>query len=130
MGRFNHEAAAVDPRTGIVYLTEDREDGLFYRFLPERRGRLHQGGRLQALAFAEADRPADSRNASGVPCRSSNGSRCAGSTSTRSRAPRTICASAATPAAPSCSRAARASSSPAAISISAAPSAAPPGSAS
>ena len=66
MGRFNHEAAAVDPRTGIVYLTEDREDGLFYRFLPERRGRLHRGGRLQALAFAEADRPADSRNASGA----------------------------------------------------------------
>jgi secreted PhoX family phosphatase len=29
MGRFNHEAACVDPRTGIVYMTEDREDGLF-----------------------------------------------------------------------------------------------------
>lgn len=49
MGRFNHEAAAIDPRTGIVYLTEDQEDGLFYRFLPARRGKLAQGGRLQAL---------------------------------------------------------------------------------
>ena len=28
MGRFNHEAVAVDPLTGIVYQTEDREDGL------------------------------------------------------------------------------------------------------
>ena len=32
MGRFRHEAVAVDPRTGHAYLTEDREDGLFYRF--------------------------------------------------------------------------------------------------
>ena len=62
MGRFNHEAAAVDPRTGIVYLTEDRDDSLFYRFLPERAGQLARGGRLQALAFADRTRPADSRN--------------------------------------------------------------------
>lgn len=59
MGRFNHEAAAVDPATGIVYLTEDRDDGLLYRFLPNRRGRLADGGRLQALAV---DGLADSRN--------------------------------------------------------------------
>ena len=73
MGRFNHEAAAVDPRTGIVYQTEDREDGLFYRFLPERRGDLARGGRLQALAFAESDLPRDSRNWGAVtfPLRSS-----------------------------------------------------------
>lgn len=61
MGRFRHEAAAVDPRTGIVYLTEDREDGLFYRFIPNRNGRLAQGGRLQALALADAA-GADTRN--------------------------------------------------------------------
>jgi secreted PhoX family phosphatase len=51
MGRFNHEAVAVDPRTGIVYLTEDRSDGLFYRFIPKEKGKLHKGGQLQALAF-------------------------------------------------------------------------------
>ena len=34
MGRFRHEAVAVDPRTGDAYLTEDREDGLLYRFRP------------------------------------------------------------------------------------------------
>jgi secreted PhoX family phosphatase len=62
LGQFNHEAAAVDPRTGIVYLTEDRENGLFYRFLPDTRGALARGGRLQALAWADRDRPADSRN--------------------------------------------------------------------
>jgi secreted PhoX family phosphatase len=61
MGRFVHEAAAVDPRTGIVYLTEDRTDSLFYRFLPNRRGRLAAGGRLQALALVD-HRERDLRN--------------------------------------------------------------------
>jgi len=51
MGRFNHEAVAVDPATGIVYQTEDRHDGLIYRFLPEQPERLAKGGRLQALAL-------------------------------------------------------------------------------
>ena len=51
MGRFVHEAAAVDPGTGIVYLTEDNRLGLFYRFLPNVRGQLARGGRLQALAI-------------------------------------------------------------------------------
>ena len=66
MGRFNHEAAAVDPRTGIVYLTEDREDSLFYRFIPDRRGDLPRGGRLQAMAFADQALGSDSRNWSGT----------------------------------------------------------------
>jgi secreted PhoX family phosphatase len=51
MGRFNHEAACVDPATGVVYETEDRGDGLFYRFLPNQQGNLAAGGRLQALAI-------------------------------------------------------------------------------
>ena len=51
MGRFYHEAVSVDPHTGIVYLTEDRDDGLLYRFIPKTRGDLHGGGRLQALAL-------------------------------------------------------------------------------
>ncbi|MEO1168793.1 MAG: alkaline phosphatase PhoX [Pseudomonadota bacterium] len=53
MGRFVHEAVAVDPDTGIVYLTEDSRTGLFYRFLPDTPGELHRGGRLQALAIRE-----------------------------------------------------------------------------
>lgn len=65
MGRFNHEAAAVDPRTGIVYLTEDREDGLLYRFLPERRGRLARGGRLQALGLRDRPEGGDTANKRG-----------------------------------------------------------------
>ncbi len=32
LGSFHHEAAAVDPFHGHVYLTEDRPDGLLYRF--------------------------------------------------------------------------------------------------
>ena len=35
LGRFAHEAVAVDPATGIVYETEDQGDGSgFYRFVP------------------------------------------------------------------------------------------------
>jgi len=60
MGRFVHEAVAVDPRTGIVYQTEDREDGLIYRYLPTKRGDLHAGGRLQALALVSGAH--DARN--------------------------------------------------------------------
>ncbi len=51
MGRFVHEAVAIDPDTGIAYLTEDSPTGLFYRFLPNSPGEFHRGGRLQALAI-------------------------------------------------------------------------------
>jgi secreted PhoX family phosphatase len=50
MGRFNHEAAAVDPKSGDILLTEDRLDGLLYRFTPRSPGELRKGGRLRALA--------------------------------------------------------------------------------
>ncbi|OQD53840.1 Tat pathway signal sequence domain protein [Streptomyces phaeoluteigriseus] len=56
MGRFQHEAIAVDPHLGVVYETEDaflKPFGLFYRFLPEKPlggvGSLRAGGRLQAM---------------------------------------------------------------------------------
>lgn len=51
MGKFEHEAAAVHERTGIVYMTEDRHHSLFYRYIPKKPGQLHQGGRLQALVI-------------------------------------------------------------------------------
>ncbi|MGH9768325.1 MAG: alkaline phosphatase PhoX [Blastocatellia bacterium] len=50
MGRFVHEAIAVDARTGIVYLTEDRGAAGFYRFIPKQKGKLAAGGKLQMLA--------------------------------------------------------------------------------
>lgn len=52
MGRFVHEAVCVDPQSGIVYETEDQETAGFYRFVPEVRGALAAGGRLQMLAVA------------------------------------------------------------------------------
>ena len=64
MGRFNHEAVAVDPTTDIVYQTEDRDNGLIYRFLPNTRKRLLDGGRLQALRIRDTAY-ADTRNWSG-----------------------------------------------------------------
>jgi secreted PhoX family phosphatase len=35
LGRFMHEAVAVDPATAQMYLTEDQPDGRWYRFTPE-----------------------------------------------------------------------------------------------
>ncbi len=54
MGRFVHEAIAVDPDTGIVYETEDQQTAGLYRFLPEEPGNLAAGGRLEMLAVAGA----------------------------------------------------------------------------
>ena len=87
MGRFRHEAIAVDPRSGIVYQTEDTgssllyndigssliysdfgssliysdtDYSLIYRFIPDAPGKL-TAGRLQALAVI--DHPSlDTRN--------------------------------------------------------------------
>lgn len=58
MGRFVHEAVAIDPATGFAYETEDRSFDAkrgfvgsgFYRFLPNMSGDLSAGGRLQVLA--------------------------------------------------------------------------------
>ncbi len=65
MGRFNHEAACIDPATGIVYLTEDRDDSLLYRFIPNTPGRLVDGGRLQALVLEGLS---DTRNWTSAAC--------------------------------------------------------------
>jgi uncharacterized protein len=74
MGFFSHEALAIDPSTGTVYLTEDDFRGkvdkadphrdtrsaFFYRYVPNdptpRRGALQAGGRLQALAVEHSPR--------------------------------------------------------------------------
>ncbi|MFC0471616.1 alkaline phosphatase PhoX [Halalkalibacter kiskunsagensis] len=57
MGYFSHEACAVDPATGIWYLTEDNSPSFFYRFTPHDRsqtlGSLQKGGILEAAAFDE-----------------------------------------------------------------------------
>jgi secreted PhoX family phosphatase len=55
MGRFAHEAMAVDPATWIVYETEDNgSTSGFYRFLANTPGVLVNGGRLQMLAIADS----------------------------------------------------------------------------
>ena len=52
MGRFSHEAVAVDRTFGHVYQTEDAGDvSGFYRFTPNVLGDLKQGGKLQMLAL-------------------------------------------------------------------------------
>lgn len=61
MGRFRHEAVAVHPASGVVYLTEDRGDGLIYRFLPQEPGNLAAGGKLQALKLRDR-KTVDTRN--------------------------------------------------------------------
>lgn len=56
MGRFKHEAVAVDEHTGIIYLTEDNEKSAvgFYRFLPKQPQQLAAGGVLQMLKIKDA----------------------------------------------------------------------------
>lgn len=61
MGRFRHEAIAVDPRTGIIYQTEDRHDGLIYRYIPRSRTNPAAGGKLQVLRIRQR-RGMDTRN--------------------------------------------------------------------
>ena len=93
MGRFNHEAACIDPETGIAYMTEDRDDGVIYRFIPAVPGDLAQGGRLQAMVIEgltdRATGPATNR-----PPLWPSGTitQCAGSILMMSRRPRMICA--------------------------------------
>jgi len=79
MGRFYHEAVAVDPATGYVYLTEDRADGLFYRFRPHvitskikhprdlAVGDLHQGGTLEALRLRDHPKALTQNHEDGPP---------------------------------------------------------------
>jgi uncharacterized protein len=53
-GRFSHEAAAVDQRTGTVYETEDPGSGVgagFYRYTPRDPDNLAKGGALHMLAI-------------------------------------------------------------------------------
>lgn len=47
MGRFVHEAVAIDRVTGMVYQTEDRKTSGFYRFIPNEKENLSKGGKLQ-----------------------------------------------------------------------------------
>ncbi|MCW5627091.1 MAG: DUF839 domain-containing protein [Burkholderiales bacterium] len=50
LGCFVHEAVAIDPVTGVVYLTEDSgSNSGFYRFIPNTPTRLALGGKLQML---------------------------------------------------------------------------------
>ncbi len=70
MGRFRHEAAAVDPDGRAIYLTEDEKDGCLYRFTPDSWPDLDEG-RLEVLCAEDdsgpitwqevPDRDADSR---------------------------------------------------------------------
>jgi secreted PhoX family phosphatase len=59
MGRFSHEAVALDPKTGYVYETEDAGGSSgFYRFIPNDVDDLHQGGTLSMLKVVGVDQAA------------------------------------------------------------------------
>lgn len=62
MGRFRHEAIAVDPKTGYIYQTEDQNDSCFYRFRPHRNNNLQAGGILEALVIEEMPKIDTSKN--------------------------------------------------------------------
>jgi secreted PhoX family phosphatase len=68
MGRFSHEAVAVDPATGYLYQTEDPGASIvsffggnshkagFYRFVPNVNGQLAAGGQLFMLKVKKAQK--------------------------------------------------------------------------
>ena len=49
------------PRTSIAYQTEDRDDGLIYKFIPNVKTKYAKGGKLQALIIKD-DIENDTRN--------------------------------------------------------------------
>ena len=51
MGRWAHEAVAVDPVDGMLYLTQDHRSGLLYRYTPDAYPDL-SAGRLDAMIVA------------------------------------------------------------------------------
>src|SRR5918996_4704204 len=51
MGRFNHEAVAVDANTGWVYETEDANPAGLFRYRPTQPGNLAAGGTLEMLSI-------------------------------------------------------------------------------
>ncbi len=51
LGRFSHEAVAVDHSRKTLYLTEDQSDSRFYRFIPTSYPSL-ASGKLEAMAVA------------------------------------------------------------------------------
>jgi uncharacterized protein len=53
LGRFVHEAVCVDASDRVLYLTEDRPDGLFYRFTPSRWHKLDAGDLEAAVVAAD-----------------------------------------------------------------------------
>jgi len=57
MGRFTHEAVAVDPATAFVYMTEDTGSSAFYKFEPAGAwGDLKSGGTLYAMVVNNTPR--------------------------------------------------------------------------
>lgn len=71
LGAFMHEAVAVDPDSGRLYLTEDIPDGALYRFTPDTPSDLSAGvlevacGSTDAVVWREIPDPA----AAGTPTR-------------------------------------------------------------
>ena len=66
-GRFSHEAAAVDQRTGIVYETEDPGSGVgagFYRYTPRRPGRPRATAACSTCSRSPASRTSTCARAS------------------------------------------------------------------
>lgn len=55
LGRFRHEAVAVDPQHQVLYLTEDKPDGGFYRFRPDRALPDLSSGTLEVARFQLRD---------------------------------------------------------------------------
>lgn len=52
-GRLKREGVSIDTDTGIVYMTEDHQDGCLYRFVSADPENIYGPGKVQAMVLAE-----------------------------------------------------------------------------
>lgn len=70
MGRFVHEAVAIDRQSGYVYLTEDAGEAGFFRYRPNEPGKLAAGGVLEmAEVVGQPDLQGGFQDGSSFPVR-------------------------------------------------------------
>jgi secreted PhoX family phosphatase len=70
LGRFSHEALAVNPNNGIIYETEDQGNSAFYRFVPDTQANTKDSllsGKLQALKIIGFTNPTQNTNNRSAP---------------------------------------------------------------
>ena len=67
MGRFSHEALMVDPRSGVVYETEDAGNSGFFKFVPYRAATSIRAGASTCWRSRTSPTPTSARSGRSAP---------------------------------------------------------------